>query len=337
MYNFTREIKDIDKLKNQLQNNKFLKMVNADMLQTGNALLAFRNNEATIYYEGRRFCNLKHKSKDENDNVRFYCPTICNLYLPVLRSIVGPKVKNKNTENVDEEAYINKTNGACSFSSVLPEILDNMEKERDAEAYQASRFYQFSPLSSTASHNILLLDIEASFSSEKRGENKKDIDRIDLVFYHTEKKRLMFVEVKRLNDERWRRKKQQDEEEQQDKKDNAAVDTEEVIKQMKKYRAWIEDPDNNIKEQYNNVISYYNYIANKKIPSIGDEKPLLGLLLVEFSRDKYDSDRKKCIYEAFKKEGFGVSSIGDTDSISKNDSDKANKSLEKIYSNIENI
>ena len=121
MSNFTREIKDIGALKQQLLSNGFLKKVNAEMIQTGKVLLAFRNNNATLYYLGRQLCKLDHKYKDENNNTQTYGPTIYNHYLPVVRS---DTLLGKQRKNWHETAYAQKT-GGCNFSTVLPEILDN--------------------------------------------------------------------------------------------------------------------------------------------------------------------------------------------------------------------
>ena len=78
MSNFTRKIGNMDALQNQLNTNGFLHEVNHKLIQNGRAFLAFRNDEATIYYNGNQLCSLSGSSG--------YKPTIYNHYLPITRS-----------------------------------------------------------------------------------------------------------------------------------------------------------------------------------------------------------------------------------------------------------
>lgn len=48
MSNFTRKIGDMEALQKQLTTDGFLQAINRELIQTGRAFLAFRNDEATI-------------------------------------------------------------------------------------------------------------------------------------------------------------------------------------------------------------------------------------------------------------------------------------------------
>lgn len=285
MSNFIRMISNMSALQNQLNANGFLHEVNHKLIQNGRAFLAFRNDEATIYYNGNQLCNLSGSNG--------YEPVIYNHYLPIARSrtLVG----NLKKEPCSVAQWRESVGSAdLSFESVTAEILDNLEKERSPESLQASRFYRFSPLNRQADHEIVLLDIEAAFS----GTGEKT-DRIDLVFYHKVDRRLMFVEVKRLSDSRLYPK---------------GTNPAEVIGQLTRYHQRLETKTQQINSQYNNTIDYYNALSGQNLPHISSEStPLLGLLLVEFKRSAIK--QKNEVQERIKKSGFKLYAIGDTSHV----------------------
>ena len=306
--NFRRNITDFTSFENQLQNNDFLQIVYRDYVQQGTAMLTFRDEEATIYYHGNQLCNLKAAPQQSIS----FLPTIYNRYLPLFRSQVIST--NLKAENYLESTWLEKAKiSGYSYSSVLPEILDNIKKDSSPESTQVSRFYEFSPLNCRKNSEILLLDVEAAFSCT--GEKT---DRIDAVFYHTGKRRLMFVEVKRLSDSRV-----------QEKKGAQA----EVIQQMKGYQDTIRNEKTNIIAQYNCVIDYYNKLSKskKQIPAIADVEPLLGLLLVEFTSSQKDQEKKKAVISTLKQENFNVYAIGNTNHMTEE------STLAAIYSKFEKV
>lgn len=97
MSNFSRNISDFGMLKNQLLSNEFLQRLNVDLIQTGQAFFAFRNEEATVYYKGNQLCNLAASNG--------YAPTIYNHYLPITRSqtISGSRKKSHIRSNNGRE------------------------------------------------------------------------------------------------------------------------------------------------------------------------------------------------------------------------------------------
>lgn len=271
--NFKREMQDFSELKKQLNDNAFLQVIYSALLQTGRALLTFRKDVATVYYKGRQLCTMQRKSKDE----QMYIPTIYNHYLPIIRTETLNKNKAKTTYS--ETQYLSENKGNHTFVSVLPEILDNLEKEVDDEAYQVSAFYRFSPLVKQNSATVVLLDSEAAFA-----ETGEKTDRIDMVLYHTVKRQLIFVEVKRLSDKRLYVQPGSSEAE--------------IIEQMKRYKKRITDEKDKIKAQYDRVIEYYNQLSGKNLQPIGDGEHLLGLLVVECSEvECFDRNRASAAFQ----------------------------------------
>lgn len=284
MSNFSRNISNFEMLKSQLLSNEFLKKIDKGLIQTGQAFLAFRSEKATIYYNGNQLCNLSISNG--------YEPQICNHYLPIIRSQTICGARKKEPYSVQQwRREIENSN--LSFGDVLPEITDNIEKEKSLESFQASRFYRFSPLNHCEKHEIVLLDIEVAFSYT--GEKT---DRIDLVFYHTVDRRLMFVEVKRLSDSRLYVK--------------GTVQAE-VVEQLKRYKKRLKEETQQINGQYNKVIDYYNTLSGGNLPHLLPEsESFLGLLLVEFTRSEKDTINKKAVQNMMKQESLKMYSIGNT-------------------------
>lgn len=285
--NFSRYIENVADFKNALDKN-FLSEIR-HLLVRGKALLVFRDEEATIYYHGNQLCNLPAKKP--------FTPTVYERYLPLCRSEV---LNGKKAKNLNEREWLNAAGiDGKTFAEVLPEICANIEKDSSPESTQASRFYRFSPLNLAEDHKIVLLDIEAAFAYP--GEQT---ERIDLVFYNTAERRLMFVEVKRLSDSRLPK----------DKLDTSA----EIFKQLNSYQDTLQNGKDNIIAQYNNVIEYYNELrSEKRLPPIADADPLLGLLLVEYTSSKKDQDKKKTVQEMAKSNGYKMYAIGNTSNMTK--------------------
>ena len=285
MSNFTRQIDDMKALQKQLTTDGFLQAINRELIQTGRAFLAFRNDEATIYYNGNQLCNLSE--------AHGYETMVYNHYLPITRSHTLSGHLKKEPYTIGQWRA-NIGSAKLSFASVIEEILDNLEKESSPESLQASRFYRFSPLNKQTAHEIVLLDIEAAFSS-----SDEKTDRIDLVFYHRKDRRLMFVEVKRLSDPRL------------DPKGKESAD---VIDQLTRYQRRLKTEEQQITSQYNNTIDYYNTLSKGNLPHVSPElPPLLGLLLVEFNRSAIKKKNK--VRKMIKRNGFKSYAIGDTSNV----------------------
>lgn len=111
----------------------------------------------------------------------------------------------------------------------------------------------------------------------------------------------MFVEVKRLSDSRLYAK---------------GAAPAEVMNQLKQYKKRLTAETQQINSQYNNVIDYYNALSGGNLPHIPQEsEPLLGLLLVEFTRSKKDTANKKAVQDMMNQTSFKMYSIGNTSSV----------------------
>lgn len=288
---FKREISDISAFAAQLNSNPFLHKIYTDLIRSGKALLTFRDNTATIYYQGGQLCHM--------DGPGFE-PEVCQGYLPLLRSKVLSS-QSIHSITLTKGQWLHQASiSSCSFCSVLPEILDNIQKDRGQEGIQVSCFYQFSPLRNPMQSKVVLLDIEAAFKND---------DRIDLVLYHTEECRLVFVEVKRLHDSRCH-----------DKAGGPA----EVLGQLDRYEKIIAAQKQKIITAYNNVIDYYNQLSGRKMPPIKEVSPKPGLLLVEFTADSEDQQLKKAIVKEVTDNNFPVYPIGNAERATE-------KTIEAIY------
>lgn len=285
--NFTREIKDFSGFEHSWGNDGFLKRVDANLVKCGKALLTFRNDEASVYYNGNRLCNLAPQNFE---------PKINDLFLPFTRSkrINGQKQVEYMTE-AEWKTSVGLAALKYSFDEVFPEILSNITFHQTDESFQVTGLYPYSPMNISNTSSIILLDIEAAFSA-----TGQDTDRIDVVLYHTEERRLIFVEVKGLWDDRLKSKKGNDPA---------------IITQMENYQKRINHEKNNIRVQYNRVIDYYNALSGRNIPYIGEETPLLGLLLVGFKANNKDSQKRKDVKTMLRKANIKYKDIGDTSNV----------------------
>ena len=120
MSNFTRKIGDMETLQKQLTTDGFLQAINRELIQTGRAFLAFRNDEATIYYNGNQLCNLSGSHGYET--------MVYNHYLPITRSHTLSSHQKKEPYTIGQWRE-NIGSEELSFESVIKEILDNLEKE----------------------------------------------------------------------------------------------------------------------------------------------------------------------------------------------------------------
>ena len=306
MTNFTREIKSFlsfQKLWNNSNNdgNSFLHEIKNNLIEKGKAFLTIRKDQITVYYNGNRLCNMYSPDFE---------PTVSELFLPLLRS---PILMNRVNKTMNDYEYVNESEwkrkariGSNAegieyhFSNIWPEICLNITAHQTAESYQVSKLYKYSPLNPNNKSSIVLLDVEAVFAVP--GTRKSE--RIDLVFYHKEERRLIFVEAKGLWDNRLF---------PNNKKDPKIID------QISRYEAILKDPQEraNSKIQYNRVIDYYNKLGGTHLEPIGDKDPILGLLLFGYSdaeRKDKDGDLAK-VKKMLNKEKIKCYNIGDTGSF----------------------
>ncbi len=295
MATFTREIKNPVLFFVYWDKNPFLQRVERGLLQKGKGLLTIRDNHATVYYNGNRLCDLPASDR--------FDPKVNRKFLPLLRSkCMDDKLP---TQYIGESEWRRQAGlSACTeytYADVLPEICSNIIYHETPESGQIVNLYAYAPLCATNRSPVILLDIEAVFSSPDEDE-----DRIDLVLYHVEDRRLIFCEVKRLWDFRLNQN---------------ALYPAGILGQMERYQARIDRERDNIRVQYDRVIDFYNIFSTRhgssgrKIPHIGEEAPLLGVLIVEYKNNEADSRRRKEVKAMLSAAGIKYKDIGDTSHI----------------------
>ena len=88
MTNFARKITDITALQKQWNaQDGILSKVKKYIVDKADMLLAFREEQATVYYNGNQLCNMTSPNFD---------PTISELFLPLLRSNILESRLSKN-------------------------------------------------------------------------------------------------------------------------------------------------------------------------------------------------------------------------------------------------
>ena len=298
----------------------FLRKVYYDYVQHGKALLTVRNNEVTVYYQGNQLCQFQ-------EDKSFTDPTIYSKFLPLWSIIKDPQNSKNPHKYCTEGEWLEKTKigTSYSFSDMLPEILGNIERLRDGEAYQMSHLYKFSPLCTNTS-DIVLLDIEAAMAESGKSES----DRIDVVLYHTIERQLIFVEVKRWADNRLQK--------------GGTVQNDILVQMTKYYNALhASQKKKEIMDAYDHVIDFYNSLpvqegTKRKLDTIDREKELLlGLCIVEYTSDKQPKvtklkkgiSSKECVCDNNMKWTIPVVSIGDT----KNTTEKTLNALYDTFNN----
>ena len=195
MTSFTRKITDITALKSKWDaQDGILCKIKKHIVDNGDTLLTFRDEQATVYHNGNQLCNMTFPDFE---------PTISELFLPLLRSNILENRLSKNNSKykyITEQEWKDRANlkeTSYTFADVLTEIQSNIKAHETPESFFVSKLYKYSPLNPKNDSPIILLDIEAAFSAPGEKEN-----RIDLVFYHKEEKRLLFIEAKGMWDNR---------------------------------------------------------------------------------------------------------------------------------------
>lgn len=252
----------------------FLNEVYTKKIRTGDVLLTIRPRDCvTAYHMGCQLFTIKNIIKHPD-------PCFYRAYLPVIRSdVLRERIDRNRISNkkavvktpMTESDWQKAIGKQQPLSGVLPEILENLKVDSGLERNQVSLLYKFSPLVDGYHSDVVLLDIEVEFSKS----GSRSGDRIDAVLYHTDRKQLMLLEVKRLSDRRLQI--------------NKTVQSG-VINQLDRYKTIINDQKDNIIKQYNNVIDTYNVInpSRKRMHQIDPSQDIqLCLLILEYSDNDY--------------------------------------------------
>lgn len=290
MSTFNRDIdeKALEHLNKLAVKNEFARRICDDARQ-GKLFLAFRpKRKISFYLKGRKMCDI---GADEHSE-----PVISAKYLPLLKS------SDNNEEMMTENMWWENTGVfRYSWEEVYPEIVDNIKLVAGREGCHIAELYKFSPLVCDDCR-IFLIDLEAQFSfPSDDGIGRLDL-RIDTVLYNTYTKRLIFLEVKRLDDPKLHR----------DHEIQA-----EVINKLEQYKDVTINERENIIREYNKTLAAFSKLSGKMIDLIDPNSDIIvGLLITEYC--SYDCKLvKKLSKEVEHISRVPVVSIGNMNCITK--------------------
>jgi hypothetical protein len=148
-------------------------------------------------------------------------------------------------------------------------------------------------------NSIVALDTEVVFESLSDVEKSVN-DRIDVLLFDKNEKKLKFIEVKRASDSRI----------------SSPVNKEpEVVAQMARYNAQIVDKRDEILKQYANYMSYVNQILGIDLPDPEKMANTAGLLVTDFDRPVQKDESHKKKIKKLKDAGLEIYEIGKTSSV----------------------
>lgn len=187
--------------------------------------------------------------------------------------------KTKSSEDYISQSDLNNIEKISDFYEGYERIKENCSSYAGTEASGVAKIYsKYSYVSSKT--NIVVLDIEVSFES---ADPNKTQDRIDLLFYDTARRQLIFCEAKDFsNSEIWARK----------------IDDLRVIKQIKRYESQIKgDIGATILKEYANYIDVVNKLFGTTLLAPIEIYPFVPLIIFGFDRDQLGGRFKRLFQE----------------------------------------
>lgn len=157
-----------------------------------------------------------------------------------------------------------------NFTDGYKRIKENCSLYAGVEAQGVSKIYENYSYAFTKSEksNIVVLDIEISF--EALDENRLQ-DRIDVLLFEKEKKRLIFCEAKHFsNSEIWAEN----------------IEDIKVVKQIRRYNDQIKDKEKQIITAYSEYIKVINDLFQLALPNPEKICPIIPLIIFGFDRDQ---------------------------------------------------
>lgn len=239
------------KLLNDLKKDIFFKKYLKPDITNSKIFMAVRSNVIDFYYKGGRL--FRYDSSGFKTHIKY--------------ASVIPKSKSDYMTEKELKSFSYSTN----FQRDFERIKENCSKYAKEEALGASHIYN--KYSYIHKHTqIIVLDIEISFKSQDKDDGQ---DRIDLLLFNKDEKKIRFVELKLYrNKELW-----------------ALIGSKpKVISQINRYLKQIITPSINheIMEAYKNYINIVNslFSLTLPLPEIIDDKIILLIC-------GFDDDQKK--------------------------------------------
>jgi hypothetical protein len=258
MSEFTRTLSD--ELIEQLKQTKLFEEKLKPDIESGNVFPAIRGGLIEFYYKGNLL--FKYSKNGFEANSKF---------------LINTKSKQKYIKNDGETAI--KSDGLIieNFYDGYDSIKQTINVYAKPEATLTSGFYEqnsFFKKDSTA--EAFLIDIEAAFSPSKEDSDEFDdpseenTNRIDTVFFDTVNNQIIFCEVKRFDDPRYKTSP---------KTDKAPK----VIKQLYGYNKQIAKKAKKITQAYNNVFEIYHKLLGTKVYKVEKIYPQTLLFVAGFT------------------------------------------------------
>jgi hypothetical protein len=229
---------------NKLQAKPFYRVLQPEIISQL-IFPAIRNNYIDFYFKGGRL--FKYDDKGFQTHIKY--------------AAVIEKDKNDYLTEEQLEGY----KFATDFSKNYKRIKENCANYAGIEACGVSEIYHRHSYVGR-DKGIVVLDIEVSLKSLDP-DNKQD--RIDILLFNADEKKLKFVEAKHYsNSEIWSKKEAR------------------VISQIKRYETQIKSKKSEIIAEYNKYIDIANSMFSGKLPYVDDIAEKLTLLIFGFDNDQ---------------------------------------------------
>jgi hypothetical protein len=227
MTGFKRELGK-ENIENLKQEELFTEKLLPD-IEKGDVFFAIRpNREGSFYLKGRSLFSYDKNGFSTHRKFAFIPSDVKKTYIT--------------------EADLEKMNAIKKFKDGYERIKEQLALFADDEAEGVSALYAFAPHARNTGEEYFLVDIEVVFNSENDTESQKD--RIDILLYDNNEKRLLFCEVKLFsNREVWT-------------KEGGKL---KVIKQLERYNKQIADRKDEILNVYAAAFEEYNQLMGTEL------------------------------------------------------------------------
>ena len=247
---------------------------------------AIRDGYIDFYYKGGRLFEYTDKGYATNLKYGFVCKDDENDVDVYETALLKKKVVENFAEGYDRIKERCALYNKVHESSFVAKLFDNysyVTNNRDSD------------VTGHEEDDIVVLDVEAAFSNDKKTEKQKKVDKPDIVLFHKKEQLIKFVEAKLYSN---------DELSTLEKLDSADCDevlsekgmVPKVINQIRRYERQIKTQKEEIKEAYTEYINIVNDLFGLKLKN-DDIKVCeeVGLIFFNYDGAHVQSDKYKRI------------------------------------------
>ena len=249
-----------EELKKKLIEEPLYKQLLLDLI-SGEVFPAIRNEIIDFYHKGGRLFSY------DRDGFKTH--------------VKYASVYQEHPEAYITESMLGKLKQIQNFTDGYKRIKENCSLYSGVEAQGVSKIYENHSFarSKSDSSSVVVLDIEVSFEAM---EEDRLQDRIDVLLFEKEKKRLIFCEAKHFsNSEIWAEK----------------AENIKVLKQIGRYNGQIKDKEDQIIEAYNNYTKIVKDLFQTALPNPELICPIVPLIIFGFDRDQLKGRFKELFKE----------------------------------------